>query len=165
MGDLVIAIGNPYGLSNSMTLGIVSQIGRLLSTKSTPFAIPDIIQTDALINPGNSGGPLLNLDEQVVGMNTAGVVSDSGSSSGIGLAVSSNTISRIVPILISKGNYSHPYLGMSGSTLTSELTENFGNVSRNFKGIYVETITAKGPADKAGLRASTVDQYGKETRW
>jgi S1-C subfamily serine protease len=162
VGDLVIAIGNPYGLSNSMTLGIVSQIGRLLSTKSTPFAIPDIIQTDALINPGNSGGPLLNLDEQVVGMNTAGVVSDSGSSSGIGLAVSSNTISRVAPILTSKGNYSHPYLGMSGSTLTSELTENFDNVSRNFKGIYVETITAKGPADKAGLRASTVDQYGKK---
>ena len=162
VGDLVIAIGNPYGLSNSMTLGIVSQIGRLLSTKSTPFAIPDIIQTDALINPGNSGGPLLNLNEQVVGMNTAGVVSDSGSSSGIGLAVSSNTISRIVPILISKGNYSHPYLGMTGSTLTSELTENFRNLSRNFKGIYVETITPNGPADKAGLRASTVDQYGKK---
>jgi S1-C subfamily serine protease len=160
VGDQVIAIGNPYGLAGSMTVGIVSQKGRLISTEGSAFSIPSVIQTDALINPGNSGGPLINDDEEVIGMNTAGVLSDSGSFSGIGLAVPSNTISKIVPILISKGNYTHPWLGISASTLTSKLTENFENLSRDFKGVYVESIIKGGPADKAGLRGSTTDQYG-----
>jgi len=160
VGDQVIAIGNPYGLAGSMTVGIVSQKGRLISTEGSAFSIPSVIQTDALINPGNSGGPLINDNEEVIGMNTAGVLSDSGSFSGIGLAVPSNTISKIVPILISKGNYTHPWLGISASTLTSKLTENFGNLSRDFKGVYVESIIKGGPADKAGLQGSTTDQYG-----
>jgi S1-C subfamily serine protease len=160
VGDQVIAIGNPYGLAGSMSVGIVSQKGRLISTEGSPFSIPSVIQTDALINPGNSGGPLLNLNEEVIGMNTAGVISDSGGFSGIGLAVPSNTISKIVPVLISKGNYTHSWLGVSASTLTSQLTENFDNLSRDFKGVYVDSITKDGPADKAGLRGSTTDQYG-----
>jgi len=160
VGDQVIAIGNPYGLAGSMSLGIVSQKGRLISTGGSAFSIPSVIQTDALINPGNSGGPLLNINEEVIGMNTAGVLSDSGAFSGIGLAVPSNTISKIVPVLISKGNYTHPWLGVSASTLTSKLTENFKNLSRDFKGVYVDSITKDGPADKAGLRGSTTDQYG-----
>jgi S1-C subfamily serine protease len=160
VGDQVIAIGNPYGLAGSMSLGIVSQKGRLISTEGSAFSIPSVIQTDALINPGNSGGPLLNSQEEVIGMNTAGVLSDSGAFSGIGLAVPSNTISKIVPVLISKGNYTHPWLGISASSLTSKLTENFENLSRDFKGVYVDSITKKGPADKAGLRGSTTDQYG-----
>lgn len=160
VGDQVIAIGNPYGLAGSMSLGIVSQKGRLISTEGSAFSIPSVIQTDALINPGNSGGPLLNIQEEVIGMNTAGVLSDSGAFSGIGLAVPSNTISKIVPVLISKGNYTHPWLGISSSTLTSKLTENFENLSRDFKGVYVDSITKNGPADKAGLRGSTTDQYG-----
>ena len=160
VGDQVIAIGNPYGLAGSMSLGIVSQKGRLISTEGSAFSIPSVIQTDALINPGNSGGPLLNIQEEVIGMNTAGVLSDSGGFSGIGLAVPSNTISKIVPVLISKGNYTHPWLGVSASTLTSKLTENFENLSRDFKGVYVDSITKNGPADKAGLRGSTTDQYG-----
>jgi len=160
VGDQVIAIGNPYGLAGSMSLGIVSQKGRLISTEGSAFSIPSVIQTDALINPGNSGGPLLNIQEEVIGMNTAGVLSDSGGFSGIGLAVPSNTISKIVPVLISKGNYTHPWLGVSASTLTSKLTENFENLSRDFKGVYVDSITKDGPADKAGLRGSTTDQYG-----
>jgi S1-C subfamily serine protease len=143
-----------------MSLGIVSQKGRLISTGGSAFSIPSVIQTDALINPGNSGGPLLNINEEVIGMNTAGVLSDSGAFSGIGLAVPSNTISKIVPVLISKGNYTHPWLGVSASTLTSKLTENFENLSRDFKGVYVDSITKDGPADKAGLRGSTTDQYG-----
>ena len=110
VGDQVIAIGNPYGLAGSMSLGIVSQKGRLITTEGSPFSIPSVIQTDALINPGNSGGPLLNTNKEVIGMNSAGVLSDSGSFSGIGLAVPSNTISRTVPILISKLNYTHPWL-------------------------------------------------------
>jgi S1-C subfamily serine protease len=160
VGDQVIAIGNPYGLAGSMSIGIVSQKGRLISTEGSAFSIPSVIQTDALINPGNSGGPLLNIQEEVIGMNTAGVLSDSGGFSGIGLAVPSNTISKIVPVLISKGNYTHPWLGVSASTLTSKLTENFENLSRDFKGVYVDSITKDGPADKAGLRGSTTDQYG-----
>ena len=160
VGDQVIAIGNPYGLAGSMSLGIVSQKGRLISTEGSAFSIPSVIQTDALINPGNSGGPLLNIQEEVIGMNTAGVLSDSGGFSGIGLAVPSNTISKIVPVLISKGNYTHPWLGVSASTLTSKLTENFENLSSDFKGVYVDSITKDGPADKAGLRGSTTDQYG-----
>jgi S1-C subfamily serine protease len=160
VGDQVIAIGNPYGLAGSMTVGIVSQKGRLISTEGSAFSIPSVIQTDALINPGNSGGPLINVKEEVIGMNTAGVLSDSGSFSGIGLAVPSNTISKIVPVLISKGNYTHPWLGISASTLTSKLTENFENLSRDFKGVYVDSITKDGPADKAGLQGSTTDQYG-----
>ena len=160
VGDQVIAIGNPYGLAGSMSLGIVSQKGRLISTEGSAFSIPSVIQTDALINPGNSGGPLLNIQEEVIGMNTAGVLSDSGGFSGIGLAVPSNTISKIVPVLNNKGNYTHPWLGVSASTLTSKLTENFENLSRDFKGVYVDLITKDGPADKAGLRGSTTDQYG-----
>ena len=160
VGDQVIAIGNPYGLAGSMTVGIVSQKGRLISTEGSAFSIPSVIQTDALINPGNSGGPLINVNEEVIGMNTAGVLSDSGSFSGIGLAVPSDTISKIVPVLISKGNYTHPWLGISASTLTSKLTENFENLSRDFKGVYVDSIIKDGPADNAGLRGSTTDQYG-----
>jgi S1-C subfamily serine protease len=160
IGDQVIAIGNPYGLAGSMSLGIISQKGRLISTEGSPFSIPSVIQTDALINPGNSGGPLLNTNEEVIGMNTAGVLSDSGGFSGIGLAVPSNTISRIAPVLISNGNYSHAWLGISASTLTSQLTENFGNLSREFKGIYVDSLVKDGPADKAGLHGSITDQYG-----
>jgi len=160
VGDQVIAIGNPYGLAGSMTVGIVSQKGRLISTEGSAFSIPSVIQTDALINPGNSGGPLINVNEEVIGMNTAGVLSDSGSFSGIGLAVPSNTISKIVPVLISKGNYTHPWLGISASTLTSELTENFENLSRDFKGVYVDSIIKDGPADKGRLQGSTTDQYG-----
>jgi S1-C subfamily serine protease len=160
VGDQVIAIGNPYGLAGSMSVGIVSQKGRLISTEGSQFSIPSVIQTDALINPGNSGGPLLSIGEEVIGMNTAGVLSDSGSFSGIGLAVPSNTISKIVPVLIGKGNYTHPWLGISASTLTSKLTENFENLSRDFKGVYVDSIIKDGPADNAGLRGSTTDQYG-----
>jgi len=160
VGDQVIAIGNPYGLAGSMTVGIVSQKGRLISTEGSAFSIPSVIQTDALINPGNSGGPLINVNEEVIGMNTAGVLSDSGSFSGIGLAVPSNTISKIVPVLISKGNYTHPWLGISASTLTSKLTENFENLSRDFKGVYVDSIIKGGPADKGRLQGSTTDQYG-----
>ena len=88
VGEQVIAVGNPYGLTGSMTSGIVSHLGRLVSSEGSPYAIPDMIQIDALINPGNSGGPLINLDSKVVGMNTAGVQSENGGFSGIGLAIS-----------------------------------------------------------------------------
>jgi S1-C subfamily serine protease len=159
VGDQVIAIGNPFGLSDTMTTGIVGGIGRLLP--GTGFSIPNAIQTDAPINPGNSGGPLLNAQGQVIGMNTA-ILSGTDTFSGVGFAIPSNTITKIVSSLISRGYYIHPYLGLSGATLTSDLANNLKGVTSttNLKGVFVDTITKNGPADKAGIRGSTTDQYG-----
>jgi S1-C subfamily serine protease len=162
VGDQVIAIGNPFGLDDTMTTGIVSQKGRLLPDTTSGFSIPDVIQTDALIDPGNSGGPLLNMQGQVVGINTAAVISDKGGFSGIGLAISSNTAKRIVPILIEKGNYTHPYLGLTASTLTSDLAGSVSGLKPNFQGILVDSIVKGGAVDKAGLHGSTTDQYGNK---
>ncbi len=162
VGEQVIAIGNPYGLAGSMTSGIVSRLGRLISSQGTSYAIPDMIQIDALINPGNSGGPLINLDSKVVGINTAGVLSDNGGFSGIGLAIPSDVIARIVPSIIEKGNYSHPWMGISGETLTSDLTNIFQNLSRNFQGVYIESLVMGSPADHAGMKGTVTDQYGEK---
>jgi S1-C subfamily serine protease len=155
IGDQVIAIGNPYGLDNTMTTGIVSQTGRLLP-EDAGYSIPDVVQTDASINPGNSGGPLLNIKGQVIGMNTAGLYS------GVGFAISSNTITKETPVLIQSGNFTHPYLGLSGVTLTSDVTPQFENLSKTFRGVYVNTIVKDGPADKAGLRGAVTDYYGEK---
>ena len=162
VGDQVIAIGNPFGLDDTMTTGIVSQKGRLLPDTSSGFSIPDVIQTDALIDPGNSGGPLLNMQGQVIGINTAAVISDKGGFSRIGLAISSNTTKRIVPILIEKGNYTHPYLGLTAATLTSDLAGSVSGLKPNFQGILVDSIVKGGAVDKAGLHGSTTDQYGNK---
>jgi S1-C subfamily serine protease len=159
VGDQVIAIGNPFGLSDTMTTGIVSGVGRLLPGPG--FSIPNAIQTDAPINPGNSGGPLLNMQGEVIGMNTA-ILSGTDTFSGIGFAIPSNTITKIAPSLIKKGQFVHPYLGLSGATLTSDLAENLTGSATNLKGVYVDTITKNGPADKAGVHGSTVDQYAKK---
>ena len=162
IGDQVIAVGNPYGLAGSMTAGIVSQLKRLITAEGSHFAIPDMIQIDALINPGNSGGPLITRDSKVVGMNTAGVLSENGGFSGIGLAIPSNVIGRIVPSLIKTGNYSHPWMGISGETLTPDTTSIFQNLSRNFQGVYIQSIVKDGPADHAGLNGTITDQYGQK---
>jgi S1-C subfamily serine protease len=155
-GDQVVAIGNPFGLEGSMTTGIVSQTGRLLPEQQQGgYSIPDTVQTDASINPGNSGGPLLNMDAEVIGVNTAGIFPG-----GIGFAISSNSVSRIVPILIEKGNYTHPWLGLSAGTLTSDIAKREG-LDRNIKGIIVDSIVKNGPADKAGINGSTTNQYGE----
>jgi S1-C subfamily serine protease len=170
VGDPVIAIGNPFGLSDTLTTGIVSGIGRLLpSAGGAGFSIPNAIQTDAPINPGNSGGPLLNMLGEVVGINTA-VFSGTGTFSGIGFAVPSNAITKIVPTLIEKGTYPHPYFGAKIATLTSDILQNvttdLPSAARtalsNLKGAYVDTITKNGPADKAGVHGSTTDQYSKK---
>jgi S1-C subfamily serine protease len=156
VGDQVVAIGNPFGLEGSMTTGIVSQTGRLLPEEQQGgYSIPDAVQTDASINPGNSGGPLLNMDAEVIGVNTAGIFPG-----GIGFAISSNSVSRIVPILIEKGNYTHPWLGLSAGTLTSDVAKREG-LDRNIKGIIVDSIVKNGPADKAGINGSTTNQYGE----
>ncbi|HYX54630.1 MAG TPA: trypsin-like peptidase domain-containing protein [Nitrososphaeraceae archaeon] len=155
VGEQVIAIGNPFGLVGIMTTGIVSQTGQTIEDPESGLSIPNAIQTDALINPGNSGGPLLNMNGQVIGMNTAGF-------SGIGLAIPSNAITRIVPALIEKGNYTHPWLGLTVATLTSDLAESVGGLERNFKGVLVDSIVRNGPADKAGVNGSITDQYGEK---
>jgi len=167
IGQPVIAIGNPYGLEHTMTAGIVSQTGRLIPAASSVqkfltlhfpwvvYSIPDGIQTDAPINQGNGGGPLLNLQGQVIGMNTASI----SHSNGIGFAISSNVLSRIVPILVAKGNYTHPYLGLALDTSPSAIAEDYGSVPANLKGIFVNAIEKGGPADKAGIRGSNHDQY------
>jgi S1-C subfamily serine protease len=159
VGDAVIAIGNRFGLSDTMTTGIISGIGRSLPISAgVGFLIPNAIQTDAPVNPGNSGGPLLNTGGEMIGMNTA-ILSGTNTFSGIGFAIPSNTITKIVPTLIEKGYYPHPYLGLASGTLTSDLAEN-GSLPVNLEGVYVNTITKNGPADKAGIHGSTTDQYG-----
>lgn len=156
VGDQVVAIGNPFGLDSSMTTGIVSQIGRLLSIDERGFSIPNAIQTDALINPGNSGGPLLNMKGEVIGVNTAGIFPG-----GIGLAVPSNTVLKIIPILMEEKNYTHPWLGVTGNTLTADIAKR-EKLDRTQKGVIIDTIVRDSPADLAGLNGSSVNQFGEK---
>jgi S1-C subfamily serine protease len=152
IGDEVIAIGSPFGLSGSLTSGIVSQLGRILSPPNIgSFSIPNVIQTDAAINPGNSGGPLLNDHGEVVGINTA-IQTQTGEFSGVGFAIPSNTMKRIVPHLIQDGHYKHPWLGVSGITIDPDFADNVG-ISRH-DGFLIESIVPDSPAAKAGLHAS-----------
>ena len=161
VGEQVAAIGNPFGLSGSMTSGIVSQMGRLLPSQDSGFSIPDVIQTDAAINPGNSGGPLLNMKGQVVGINTA-IQSASGGNSGIGFAVPSNTAIKIVPSLIEDGEYHHPWIGISGRDIDPDLARVLE--LKDAKGFLIITVVDGSPADKAGLKGMTATQVidGKE---
>ena len=149
VGEEVAAIGNPFGLAGSMTSGIVSQIGRLLPSQDTGFSIPDVIQTDAAINPGNSGGPLLNMRGEVVGINTA-IQSSTGVYSGIGFAVPSNTISKIVPTLIEEGKYAHPWIGILGKDIDPDLAKVRG--LNDAKGFLILDVVEGSPAEKAGLK-------------
>ena len=152
VGEPVAAIGNPYGLSGSMTSGIVSQLGRLLPVQGTSFLIPDVIQTDAAINPGNSGGPLLNMKGQVVGINTA-IYSSDGSFSGVGFSIPSNLVLKIIPSLIKEGEFQHPWVGISSANITPDLAELLN--LENAKGVLIMTVVKDSPADKAGLRGSS----------
>jgi len=161
IGDSVVAIGNPFGLSGSMTQGIVSGLGRLLPSNEnqdnlagagSSFSIPNIIQTDAAINPGNSGGPLIDTQGRVVGINTA-IFSNTGVYSGVGFAIPSDTISKVATSLIQNGSYHHPYIGIIGLSLSPELSKQIG--LNQTKGFLITSITKGGPADKAGLRAGS----------
>ncbi|HEY7573175.1 MAG TPA: trypsin-like peptidase domain-containing protein [Nitrososphaeraceae archaeon] len=161
VGEQLIAIGNPFGLSASMTTGIVSQIGRLLPDSQTSYAIPNTIQTDAAINPGNSGGPLLNMKGQVIGMNTA-IFSSTGAYSGVGFAIPSESIIRELPMLIKTGTYEHPWLGLAGGKIPTNLIRNMG-LSPNSKGVFVTSVQDGGPAAKAGLKGMIQDDNGAIT--
>ncbi len=162
VGDPVLAIGNPYGLDNSLTFGIVSQMGRLLPDSDLNYSIPNVIQTDAAINPGNSGGPLIDLNGSVVGMNTA-IFSNTGAYTGVGFAIPSNDVLRSIPYLIKTGTYPHPWLGISGYKLTPYLTDLF-KLPRNYKGVLIISVVKDGPAAKAGIRGLVfqVDMYGHQ---
>ena len=160
VGESVAAIGNPFGLSGSMTSGIVSQIGRLLPSHDTGFSIPNVIQTDAAINPGNSGGPLLNMNGEVMGINTA-IQSGTGQSAGIGFAVPSNTISKVVPVLITEGKYSHPWIGISGQDINPDLAK-IRNLDHS-KGFLIVTVIPDSPAEMARLKGeSEIEKIGNK---
>lgn len=173
VGQLVAAIGNPFGLSGSMSTGIISGLGRLLpggaaAPGGARFNIPDIIQTDTAINPGNSGGPLLNLDGEVIGVNTA--IQTNGSSAfgvtpsfgGIGYVVPANILRQVVPQLIETGEISYPWLGISGTTLDNDLALAM-DLPAEQEGVLVFSVLENSPADKAGLRGSeeqiTIDGF------
>jgi S1-C subfamily serine protease len=167
VGQAVVAIGNPFGLSGTMTVGIVSALGRTLeslheSPSGAPYSAGDIIQTDAAINPGNSGGPLLNLNGEVVGINrairtfnfTQGLQS-SPLNSGVGFAVAINIVKRVAPALLETGKYVYPYLGISSLSDISLLTQEALKLPQS-TGAYITSVTPGGPADKAGLRGGSV---------
>ncbi|MGQ9713167.1 MAG: S1C family serine protease [Anaerolineae bacterium] len=152
VGERAIAIGNPFGLSGTMTAGIVSAVGRTLSLGASQFSVPQVIQTDAAINPGNSGGPLLNARGEVIGVTTA-IQSSDGSNAGVGFAVPSSLVARVVPALIAKGHYDHPWLGISGRTLSPGLAQALNLPVE--RGVQVVEVTPGGPADKAGLKGGS----------
>ena len=158
VGEIAIAIGNPYGFEGSMTVGTVSGLGRDLPTSQVDqasgatYSIPDVIQTDAAVNPGNSGGVLVNDLGQVIGV-TSALESSSGSSSGIGFAIPAEIVSKVVPSLISSGKYEHPYLGISGTDMTPDIAQAM-NLPADTRGALVEQVSAGGPAAIAGLQAS-----------
>ena len=165
VGQRVAAIGNPFGLSASITEGIVSGLGRTLPAlpseigpmplvEDTPaFSIPNIIQTDAAINPGNSGGPLLNMRGEVIGINTA-IFSSTGVYSGVGFAIPSYLIQKVVPSLITTGEYQHAYLGVSGTDIDADIAEIMN--LQNTTGFLVIQVTSGSPAEKAGIRGGDI---------
>ena len=150
VGEPIAAIGNPFGLSGSMTSGIVSQLGRLLPS-GAGYSIPDVIQTDAAINPGNSGGPLLNMRGEIVGINTA-IQSATGEFTGVGFAVPSQTVAKIVPVLIQEGEYRHPWIGISGRDIDPDLAQVLK--LNDAVGFLVIMVVPDSPAEKAGLIGS-----------
>ena len=160
VGELVIAIGNPYGLSNTMTHGIISALSRTLpvgldnqtqTTQTTPaYNIPDIIQTDAPINPGNSGGVLVDMNGNLIGV-TAAIESSSNSNSGIGFVIPSEIVNKVVVPIIKTGKFNHPYLGITVTSVTSDVIQAMG-LPADTKGALIVNVTPGGPAAKANLQ-------------
>lgn len=161
VGEFVIAIGNPFGQESSMSLGIISGVGRTLQSQRAAdgggsYSLPQVIQTDAPINPGNSGGPLVNLSGQVVGVNSA-IRTDTGFNSGVGFSIPVNAVKRIVPELIVNGRYVYPYMGIGVSlpTLNLDAQEQLG-LPQPY-GVYVTSVVENGPAAQAGLIAGNIE--------
>ncbi len=152
VGEQVVAIGNPFGLADSMTAGIVSAVDRQMDAPGG-YPIVEVIQTDAAINPGNSGGPLLNLVGEVVGMNTA-ILSETQQFSGVGFAIPSDAIKREVSSLISEGSYQHPNLGIVGTSISPTIAQ-LMDLPEDTRGALTIEVKDGGPADEAGLRGGT----------
>lgn len=164
VGQTVVAIGNPFGLESTMTVGIISALGRTLDAihatpDGRPFTAGDIIQTDAAINPGNSGGPLFNINGEVIGVNRA-IRTESATAngqpvnSGIGFAISINMVKRVTPVLIATGKYDYPYLGISSmDSLTLDSVRALG--LKTYTGAYVTEVISDGPAAAAGIKAGS----------
>ena len=155
VGQLAIAIGEPFGLEGTMTTGIISAVGRSLpadETSAQSYTIPDVIQTDAPINPGNSGGILMNAQGQVLGV-TSAIESPVRANAGIGFAIPSAIVDNVVPVLIKDGKYVHTWLGISGTSLISDYATAM-NLDTAQRGALVEEIMPNSPAEKAGLKAS-----------
>ena len=153
VGDPVAAIGNPFGLTGSLTVGVISQLGRTITeTTAGNFSIADILQFSAPINPGNSGGPLFNTAGQVIGLTTATV----NGSVGVGFAIPSDTVTREIGSLVSTGSYNeHPYLGIGTNDMFYQLAQANGN--NVTYGVLIENVVAGGPAATAGIKAGTKD--------
>ncbi|KON31123.1 hypothetical protein AC477_04415 [miscellaneous Crenarchaeota group-1 archaeon SG8-32-1] len=160
VGEPVVAMGNPFGLSDSLTVGVVSAVERTLDSAGG-YVIIDIIQIDAAVNPGNSGGPLVNIKGQVIGVNTA-IQSETGTFVGIGFAVPSDTIKREINSLIDTGEYRHPWLGVTVLEVDILLADAIGLDKP--QGILVIDVTSGSPAELAGLQGGkeTVDVDGRE---
>jgi S1-C subfamily serine protease len=161
VGQRVIAIGNPFGFRSTLTTGVISSLGRTIQSPDERF-IGEIIQTDAAINPGNSGGPLLDSQGQVIGVNTA-IFSPSQASVGIGFAIPVETVKRVVPSLIARGRYPHPWLGVDIFDITPELAQGLreGGVELPVdQGVLVIDVYPDSPADQAGVQGST-----DQARW
>ncbi len=154
VGQRVAAIGNPFGYNGTLTVGVVSAIGRSISSL-TQFNIPSVIQTDAPINPGNSGGPLLDMDGAVIGVN-AQIETSGGvrANSGVGFSIPISIVARVVPALINEGVYRHAYLGISGSTFSPFCADVLG-IDPSVRGAYVNEVANGGPSDSAGLRGGS----------
>ncbi len=156
VGQMAIALGNPFSQANTMTTGIVSALQRSLATGNglTPgFSIPNMIQTDTAINPGNSGGALVDIDGSLIGVPTA-IESPSMANAGIGFAIPSNTVSRVVPVLIENGSYEDAWLGISAGTLTPDLASAMG-LPEDTRGVLISEVVSDSPAEAAGLLGST----------
>ena len=151
VGELVAAIGNPFGQNFTLTSGIVSAVGRSIRGDSN-YSIPEAIQTDAAINPGNSGGPLLNRKGEVIGINSQ-IITTSESSAGIAFAVPVNIAKKVIPALIIDGFYEYAWLGISGLTLTSEISE-YNNLASDIRGALITEVIPAGPAGIGGIKGS-----------
>jgi serine protease Do len=171
VGEMVVAIGNPFGLSNTMTTGIVSAIGRSISASpadnqnsqaSAPtYSIPDVIQTDAAINPGNSGGALIDMGGALIGVPSQ-IETQNGSNSGIGFAIPSAIAVQVAQQLITNGHAEHSYLGISGVTITPDVISAL-NLKPGQQGVLVAQVISGGPAKQAGIQPSPVDANGNPT--
>jgi S1-C subfamily serine protease len=164
VGQFVIAIGNPFGLEQTLTIGVISALGRIIQSPEDNRFIGEAIQTDAAINPGNSGGPLLDLQGRVIGVNSQ-IISPSRASAGIGFAVSSNTVLRVVPELIQRGYYPHPWLGATMLPLSPTIAQAFREAGMQIPGdvgLLVLETGPDSPAEKAGIRGgSRVVRFGQ----